>query len=94
MLGGLVGVAKGLTSPCQHPGSPGGHYTPTWDAELSINTLLVVRDCLSEAARTCSELLREAQTRGGGRGTASLKVGTDCQTTVFIFLPCPPLRFL
>ena len=30
--------------------------------------------------------------RGGG--TASLKVGTHCQTTALAFWPCPPLSFL
>ena len=32
--------------------------------------------------------------RGGGGGTASLKVGTHCQTTAPAFCPCPPLSFL
>ena len=30
----------------------------------------------------------------GGGGTASLKVGTHCQTTTPAFWPCPPLSFL
>ena len=28
---------------------------------------------------------------GGGGGTASLKVGTHCQTTALVFWRCPPI---
>ena len=31
---------------------------------------------------------------GGGEATASLKVGTNCQTTALVFWCCPPLTFL
>ena len=38
--------------------------------------------------------LKDGGPPGWGGGTASLKVGTHCQTTTPAFWPCPPLSFL